>query len=829
MSQHPFPLNLTLNQTIGRDPLEVSPETPVIQVLQLMSQIHPDRKIASPSSYALVSQERQLLGIVTERDFVCLAATGKPLAGMTVAEMMSSPAIALKETDYQDVSSILNLFEQHQISHLPVVDENNQLLGAITLETLRRKLPIVHLLKLRRVRDAMSDRVIYAPPTASILQLAQLMAHHQTSYIAIAQTATDGTVYPIGMIAERDIVQTQALRWDLTQITAQNLIDHPPRFLHPEESLWAACNLMQQHQIRRCPILENRQELRGIPTQHELFPHLNPAELNQTVTALQQRLEEKTAQCDRLQQALEACKRRYQNSQLRLQEVLNSVQAAIIRIRLLNPQSWQAEYYSVGCEQVYSYTAQEFTTDPTLWSSHIHSEDLQTVVLPALEGLCQHPSNSGTLQLEYRFLHRDQTWHWISETVTFNWDATAHCWMLTSVGLDVTDRKQVETALRHSETRFRTIFADAPTGMVLSTPQGQIVQANQSLCQMLECRESDLQGRSLQDIVAPEDWLQDCHRTEQLLAQELSSYRLEKRLIKQNGETIWVSLTAGLLQDPIQGTLYKLGMYENITERRTVERIKDQMISVVSHELRTPLSSIRGSLGLLATGQLGTLNPDGQELLNIAVAEAQRLTRLVNDILDLERLKSGQIHLVKNPHRVTQLIARAVESVRSLFSKTQVGIEVSAVPEEIWVDGDRIIQALTNLLGNAIKFSPPQTTITIRVQRVESHFAQRERDDRVACDLAPFCSCSLLSASLPFMLFCISDRGRGIPVEKLSTIFEPFEQVDLADSHQKDGSGLGLAICKSIIHRHGGEIWVASTVGRGSHFFFTLPLAQTDE
>ncbi|NES95535.1 MAG: CBS domain-containing protein [Desertifilum sp. SIO1I2] len=826
MSQHPFPLNLTLNQTIGRDPLEVSPETPVIQVLQLMSQIHPDRKIASPSSYALVSQDKQLLGIVTERDFVCLAATGKPLAGMSVAEMMSSPAIALRVTDYQDISSVLNLFEQHQISHLPVVDENNQLLGVITAETLRRKLNIVHLSKLRRVRDAMSDRVIYAPPTASILQLAQLMAHHQTSYIAIAQTATDGTVYPIGTIAERDIVQSQALNLDLANLTAQTLIDRPLRFLHPEESLWAACNLMQQHQIRHCPIIENRHLTQG--------DNLNPTELYQTVAALQQRLAEKTAQCDRLQQALAISETRYQNSELRLQEVLNSVRAAIICRRLYTPQSWQAEYYSAGCEQVYSYAAQEFITDPNLWSTRIHPEDWQAVVLPCLERLCQHRSDSGTLLLEYRFLHRDQTWHWISETVTFDWDATAHCWMLTTIGLDITERKQVETALRHSETRFRAIFADAPTGMVLSTPQGQIVQVNQSLCQMLDCSESDLQGRSLQDIVAPEDWLQECHRTEQLLAQELSSYRLEKRLMKQNGETIWVSLTAGLLQDPIQGTLYKLGMYENITERRTVERLKDRVISVVSHELRTPLSSIQGSLGLLATGQLGTLNPDGQELLNIAVAEAQRLTRLVNDILDLERLKSGQIHLVKNPHRVTQLIARAVESVRSLFSETQIGIEVSAVPEEIWVDGDRMIQALTNLLSNAIKFSPPQTTISIRVQRVESHFAKHDSGtDRLAnreiCDLAPFCSCSLLNASSPFILFCISDRGRGIPVEKLSSIFEPFEQVDLTDSHQKDGSGLGLAICKSIIHRHGGEIWVASTVGRGSHFFFTLPLAQTDE
>ncbi|MBW4521865.1 MAG: PAS domain S-box protein [Scytolyngbya sp. HA4215-MV1] len=374
--------------------------------------------------------------------------------------------------------------------------------------------------------------------------------------------------------------------------------------------------------------------------------------------------------------------------------------------------------------------------------------------------------------------------------------------------IELTERKYAEKALRNSEARFRKTFADAPIGMVLSDLRGQIVQVNRALCQMLGYSEPELTQLNLNTLIHPDDPELDSGLLQQLFNRELPLYRLEKRLLKQNGEVVWVSLTAGLLQEPSTGSLYCLRMYENITERRTMEQMKDNFISVVSHELRTPLTSIRGALALLATGQLGSFLPEGQELITIATAESQRLGRLVNDILDLERIKSGHISLVKEVCRVQDLIARSIESIRPISKEAQIYLEVSSVDEQVWADSDRIIQTLTNLLNNAIKFSNPNSTVWVTAETVTE-------------TLEP----PVIPLSMPrsLLLFTVRDQGRGIPADKLEAIFKPFEQVSVSDARQKGGSGLGLAICQSIVQQHQGKIWATSTLGQGSSFFFTLP------
>jgi PAS domain S-box-containing protein len=373
---------------------------------------------------------------------------------------------------------------------------------------------------------------------------------------------------------------------------------------------------------------------------------------------------------------------------------------------------------------------------------------------------------------------------------------------------ELTDRKQAEKTLRNSEARFRKTFADAPIGMVLSDLQGQIVQVNRALCQMLGYTEAQLTRLNLRALIHPDETDLDTEMLQQLFNRELPIYRLEKRLLKHNEEVVWVSLTAGLLQDPNTSSLYRLGMYENITERRTMEEMKDNFISVVSHELRTPLTSIRGALALLSSGRLGSFSSEGQELMTIATAESQRLGRLVNDILDLERIKSGHISLIKEYFSVQTLIAQSIESIRPIANEARIYLEVSAVDEWVWADSDRIIQTLTNLLNNAIKFSSAYQTVWVTAETI--------------LDVPePSDSQSLQSRS--WVLFTVRDQGRGIPTDKLEAIFKPFEQVSVSDARQKGGSGLGLAICQSIVQQHQGKIWASSTLGQGSSFFFTLP------
>ena len=243
-----------------------------------------------------------------------------------------------------------------------------------------------------------------------------------------------------------------------------------------------------------------------------------------------------------------------------------------------------------------------------------------------------------------------------------------------------------------------------------------------------------------------------------------------------------------------------VGTVADITESRAVEKMKNEFISIVSHELRTPLASIRGSLGLLAAGVLKNQPETAKQMLDIASSDTERLVRLVNDILDLERLDSSQITLVKQWCDAGDLMRQSAESVRSLAAENNINLSVLPTKAQILADPDRIVQMLVNLLSNAIKFSPPHSTVTVSVQ---------DLGDRV--------------------LFEVKDRGRGIPADKLENIFGRFQQVDASDSRQKGGTGLGLAICRSIVQQHGGRIWVQSVVGEGSSFYFTLPVPLAPE
>ncbi len=239
-----------------------------------------------------------------------------------------------------------------------------------------------------------------------------------------------------------------------------------------------------------------------------------------------------------------------------------------------------------------------------------------------------------------------------------------------------------------------------------------------------------------------------------------------------------------------------------LVQRSHLDSIKDEFISTVSHELRTPLTSIRGALGLLTAGRMGTVDAKAQNLLRIALTNTDRLIRLINDILDLERMESGRAPLQVRRCSLRELVQQAMETMTPLADSAEVRLELilMALPEAMFFDGDpdRMLQVLTNLLSNAIKFSPPETRIEVRVEADSTSIVLR-----------------------------VSDEGRGIPVEQLDQVFDRFQQVEAADSRQKGGTGLGLAICRTIVQQHNGAIWAESNEhqgrGAGASLVFTLP------
>jgi len=234
--------------------------------------------------------------------------------------------------------------------------------------------------------------------------------------------------------------------------------------------------------------------------------------------------------------------------------------------------------------------------------------------------------------------------------------------------------------------------------------------------------------------------------------------------------------------------------FRDISQRYALDRLKDEFISTVSHELRTPLTSIRGALGLLSSGMLGEVNDKSTNLLRIALNNSDRLVRLINDILDLERIQSGKEPLAFRPAQLGLIVRQAIDGMAPVAEAAGVQLIHDTTQVEIAADPDRLLQVLTNLLSNAVKFSPANSTISVM--------------------LRPGASGVTLS---------VIDQGRGIPADKLEAIFGRFQQVDASDSRQKGGSGLGLAICRTIVQQHSGRIWAERNPVRGSTFRVFLP------
>jgi PAS domain S-box-containing protein len=276
---------------------------------------------------------------------------------------------------------------------------------------------------------------------------------------------------------------------------------------------------------------------------------------------------------------------------------------------------------------------------------------------------------------------------------------------------------------------------------------------------------------------------------------------LEFRINRGDGEMRWL-WTRAFPSFDAEGKVYQIcGFTHDITERKEAERRVSEFYSTVSHELRTPLTSIRAALGLIEGGVTEPDSGESLELVSIARKEADRLIRLINDILDMRKMQAGKLPLNIMPLQPKDVVAGPVGLMRSFAHEHHVELVTTVQEDHPFLgDYDRVAQVLTNLLSNAIKFSPPGKVVRVAVQ---GGFAGRIR-------------------------FAVSDEGVGIPAEDQSKLFGIFQQLDASDSRQRGGTGLGLAISKGIVEKMSGVIGFSSEVGVGSTFWFELPLAGPD-
>jgi PAS domain S-box-containing protein len=358
-------------------------------------------------------------------------------------------------------------------------------------------------------------------------------------------------------------------------------------------------------------------------------------------------------------------------------------------------------------------------------------------------------------------------------------------------------RNDLLRRMRAVAARQEAVFDSAMDAILTLNPSGSIESINRAGERMfgwtaaeLERRDvarlfdlaDDRQGPFLKRIGAAPEALED-------------GVLREMKARRSDGSTFPIDVALGAMRLPTG--LHVVAVVRDITERRRVEQMKAEFVSTVSHELRTPLTSIAGSLGLLAGGAAGALPEKAGRLIGIAQANSQRLVRLINDILDVEKLEAGKFELDLRPLDLREIAARSIEGARGYADELGVALTLTEGDDApVRGDADRLVQVVTNLLSNAAKFSPRGGAVTVSVYP-EARIAR----------------------------LSVADQGPGIPEAFRSRIFSKFAQADSSDTRSKGGTGLGLAIAREIAERHGGRLWFESTEGEGATFHLDLPLA----
>lgn len=356
----------------------------------------------------------------------------------------------------------------------------------------------------------------------------------------------------------------------------------------------------------------------------------------------------------------------------------------------------------------------------------------------------------------------------------------------------------VAKALETSEERYYLAVRGANDGVWDWNIRNREIFYSPRFKELLGYRDDELPNifDSFHERVHPEDIaaIEEAARTH---LEEKKPFEVEFRMRNKDGEWVWF-LTRGQAIWDKDGNPYRMaGSVRDITDRKQAEQNVNEFFSTVSHELRTPLSAVKGSLRLIEGGLAGHISNEARELLDIALSSCERLIRLVNDILDLRKIEAGKIDLhIKNVN-ANDLVEEVLQGLSSYAQNH--GVELaneSAQDVMLEADHDRVVQVMTNLVGNAIKFSGRGAKVKVKAEKKDPALAH----------------------------FSVSDNGPGIPAEQQHLLFMKFKQLDASDSRRQDGTGLGLAICKAIVGQHQGKIGVDSCEGEGTTFWFDLPV-----
>ncbi len=412
-------------------------------------------------------------------------------------------------------------------------------------------------------------------------------------------------------------------------------------------------------------------------------------------------------------------------------------------------------------------------------------------------------------------------------------------------GIDVTEQHEAEEALNLATRQRELILESVGDGIYGIDLEGHLTFINEAAARALGYTPDQLTGRDVHEVIHHSH--ADGTPYSKATSPILQAMR-RRETIRMSDEVFWCKDGTAIPVEYNANPLIEDGQisgmvvaFQDVSERRRLEKMKDEFISTVSHELRTPLTSLRASLGLISSGSLDKRPEKQRQMVEMAIGNCDRLVRLVNDILDFDSVQKGRLPLRRQSVEAIDLLRRAADVAHTAASQVHISFKIDASPVLVLADPDRILQVLNELVSNAIKFSPPETQIRLanEICGAKPAGAKPFEPNPFGYQLSGLSDADpsgfgLSTASGPSaagsvgadeVCFIVEDQGRGIPTEKLERIFDRFQQGDASDSRALGGTGLGLALCRSIVEQHGGRIWAESAPVQGSRFLFTLPAA----
>lgn len=480
-----------------------------------------------------------------------------------------------------------------------------------------------------------------------------------------------------------------------------------------------------------------------------------------------------------------------QESKERLQTMISNFPGAVYRCQ--NDARWTMLYLSDAVEYLTGHKSAEFLGEHSLSFTDItHLDDVSRIYDDVQHALRENHA----FHLTYRMQHALGYWIYVEEVGTGVYDRNGTLKYIDGFIWDITETKATHDVIELSEQKLSTLYSQAPIAIALNNfSDGRFVECNPEFCRLLGYSHQEILQFTYQNISPPGYEQSDLQQLQSLdVSGRYGPY--EKNFIHRDGHWISVLLNGVLIESP-GGEQQIWSFIQDITERKRIEQMKNEFVSAVSHELRTPLTSISGSLGLVVGGMLGGLPPNIRNMLLIAHKNALRLTLLINDLLDMEKLLAGKMTFDMHAQMLLPIIEQSLES-NAAYAETfgiRLVLNTDVDDLQVLIDAQRLQQVLANFISNAVKFSPPHGQVDVQVMRMGAQV-------RIA----------------------VIDHGPGVSDEFRARIFQKFSQADSSDTRQRGGTGLGLAISKAFVERMQGVIGFDSEIGKGATFFATFPI-----